>query len=152
MDKMNIGDAVRIRLEILLDQYSISKAELARRANLPSRTVENYFKGYTPSVEALFSLAKGMRVSVDWLLGDVFSAELSEAKQRATEFQPERECIVAAASEILSAYPPESGQFSYGKTTAELSNMIGVNAYQKLLYVRTALEAGASARTAGEES
>lgn len=58
------------RLEILLEQHHLSKAEMARLCGLPSRTLENYFKGHKPGVEVLLSISRGLNVPVDWLLGD----------------------------------------------------------------------------------
>ncbi len=59
----------RERLEVLRSRYDVSKAELARRSGLPPRTVENYFKGQKPSIDALLAIAEGMNVEVHWLLG-----------------------------------------------------------------------------------
>ena len=68
MDKIEIQRTIQDRLERLLETEKISKAELARRSGLPSRTVENYFKGHTPSLEALVAISEGNRIPIDALL------------------------------------------------------------------------------------
>jgi len=63
------AERFRERLEVLRSRYGFSKAEMARRAGLPPRTLENYFKKQKPSVDAVLALAEGMNVEVHWLLG-----------------------------------------------------------------------------------
>ena len=62
------SEGFRTRLEQLVEIYG-SKAEMARRAGLPARTLENYFKGHKPSPQALIALSQGLGADVDWLLG-----------------------------------------------------------------------------------
>lgn len=69
------SEGFRMRLQTLLDRYGISKAEMARRSGLPPRTVENYFKGHTPGVEALISLSRGLGIDLDWLVGEADAAK-----------------------------------------------------------------------------
>ncbi len=59
----------RERLEVLRARYGVSKAELARRTGLPARTLENYFKGQKPSVDALLAISEGTNADLDWLIG-----------------------------------------------------------------------------------
>ncbi|GHG97496.1 helix-turn-helix domain-containing protein [Pseudodonghicola xiamenensis] len=140
MGKSDVGDAIRIRLERLLELHSISKAELARRANLPSRTVENYFKGHAPSAEALFMIASGMHVPVDWLLGDLFLAMRSQ--NQSDDFDPIFECIRSAAQELLEAEPL--------LTTDELARKIATNARQKIDHIEHAYTAKAEPSADGQ--
>lgn len=62
-------DGFQARLSDLHRRHGISKAELARRADLPPRTVENYFKGQKPSVPALIRLSRALSVDVGYLIG-----------------------------------------------------------------------------------
>lgn len=71
MNNSALQSSIQRRLEIILKKKGISKAEMARRSSLPSRTVENYFKGHTPSVDALLALSAGLHMPLDWLLGDL---------------------------------------------------------------------------------
>jgi transcriptional regulator with XRE-family HTH domain len=57
------------RLEQLRDANQWSIAEMARRADLPKRSMENYFKGHKPGLDALVSMARGFAVPVDFLVG-----------------------------------------------------------------------------------
>jgi transcriptional regulator with XRE-family HTH domain len=57
------------RLEQLRDGNRWSIAEMARRADLPKRSMENYFKGHKPGLDALVSMARGFGVTVDFLVG-----------------------------------------------------------------------------------
>lgn len=59
-----------LRLEQLRDSNQWSIAEMARRAQLPKRSMENYFKGHKPGLDALLSMAKGFGVPVDFLVGN----------------------------------------------------------------------------------
>lgn len=58
------------RLEQLRDANQWSIAEMARRAGIPKRSMENYFKGHKPGLDALLSMAKGFGVPVDFLVGN----------------------------------------------------------------------------------
>ena len=64
------SEGFRHRLAVLQDRYGISKAQMARQCGLPPRTLENYFKGHKPGIEALISLSRGLRRDIDWLLGE----------------------------------------------------------------------------------
>lgn len=57
------------RLEQLRDANQWTIAEMARRAELPKRSMENYFKGHKPGLDALVSMARGFAVPVDFLVG-----------------------------------------------------------------------------------
>ena len=69
MSNVDVAAAFAERLERLRAEARISKAEMARRSGLPSRTLENYFKGHMPSVQALVAISQGLSVDIDWLLG-----------------------------------------------------------------------------------
>lgn len=56
-------------LEQLRDANQWSIAEMARQANLPKRSMENYFKGHKPGLDALVTMARGFGVTVDFLVG-----------------------------------------------------------------------------------
>ena len=64
------SEGFRQRLDLIREERGISKAEMARLCGLPPRTLENYFKGHKPGIDALMALSIGLDVSVDWLLGD----------------------------------------------------------------------------------
>jgi len=64
------SEGFRQRLDLIKEERGISKAEMARLCGLPPRTLENYFKGHKPGIDALMALSRGLDVSVDWLLGD----------------------------------------------------------------------------------
>lgn len=134
MGKLNVGDAVRSRLELLLKLNEISKAELARRCGLPSRTVENYFKGHAPSAEALFLIARGTGFSVDWLLGDL-AHHMGEPPERPNDFDPVHASIKLAAAELLGDYAPRMSHEPPSAFSDELAEKIAVNARQKLAYL-----------------
>lgn len=70
MTNSDWSDGFRSRLELLQGRYGMSKAEMARQCGLPPRTVENYFKGHKPGIEALLSLSRGLAIDLDWLLGE----------------------------------------------------------------------------------
>lgn len=53
----------------LRDAHQWSIAEMARRAGLPKRSMENYFKGHKPGLDALVSMSQGFGVTVDFLVG-----------------------------------------------------------------------------------
>ncbi len=59
------------RLDVLRVRYGFSKAEMARKSGLPTRTFENYFKGHKPGVEALIAISRGLGIDIDWLIGEV---------------------------------------------------------------------------------
>lgn len=65
----HVGAAFVRSLEQLRDANQWSIAEMARRADLPKRSMENYFKGHKPGLDALVSMAKGFGVTVDFLTG-----------------------------------------------------------------------------------
>lgn len=69
------SEGFRNRLLVLQDRYKLSKAEMARQCGLPPRTLENYFKGHKPGVEALIALSRGLCIDIDWLLGEDSSAK-----------------------------------------------------------------------------
>lgn len=56
------------RLEFLRDTNQLS-VEMARRAGLPKRSMDNYFKGQKPGYDALIAIADAFRVPIDWLAG-----------------------------------------------------------------------------------
>lgn len=56
------SEGFRHHLAVLQDRYGISKAQMARQCGLPPRTLENYFKGHKPGIEALISLSRGLRM------------------------------------------------------------------------------------------
>lgn len=82
------------RLQVLQDRFGISKAAMARKCGLPPRTMENYFKGHKPGIEALISLSRGLGIDIDWLLG-----EDSEAKNFNTDLISE--AVYNAATSLL---------------------------------------------------
>lgn len=61
-------------LEWLRDTNQWSIAEMARRAGIPKRSMENYFKGHKPGLDALVSMARGFGVTVDFLVGETKEA------------------------------------------------------------------------------
>jgi transcriptional regulator with XRE-family HTH domain len=63
------------RLEQLRDANQWSIAEMARRADLPKRSMENYFKGHKPGLDALVSMARGFGVPVDFLVGHALQSD-----------------------------------------------------------------------------
>ncbi len=138
MGKISVGDAVRVRLELLLEFHSISKAELARRCDLPSRTVENYFKGHAPSAEALFLISKGMRVPVDWLLGDLFIG-LEPTSERG-DFDPIFECVRAASEELLADYATSLQGNEPATDVSSLARKIAANSRQKMDHITAAYD------------
>ena len=81
MTNLDWSEGFRARLEVLQIRYGISKAEMARKCGLPSRTLENDFKGHKPGVEALLSISRGLGIDLDWLLG-----EAPEDKNMVTDF------------------------------------------------------------------
>ena len=52
-------------------QQRRSKAQLARKAGLPARTVENYFKDNKPSVPPLIAILQALSIDVGWLVGEM---------------------------------------------------------------------------------
>lgn len=64
------SEGFRERLQVLQDRFGMSKAAMARKCGLPPRTLENYFKGHKPGVEALLSMSRGLGIDIDWLLGE----------------------------------------------------------------------------------
>ena len=88
------SEGFRDRLQVLQDRYGISKAAMARKCGMPPRTLENYFKGHKPGVEALLSISRGLGIDIDWLLG-----EDSEAKNFNTDLVSE--AVYLAATRLL---------------------------------------------------
>lgn len=69
MAKSDDRPAIVSRLEQLRDANQWSIAEMARRAGLPRRSMENYFKGHKPGYDALVSMADAFGVPLDFLVG-----------------------------------------------------------------------------------
>lgn len=70
MSNSDWAEGFRQRLNLLHRGFGHSKAEMARKCGLPPRSLENYFKGQKPGVDALLAIARGMEVDVDWLIGE----------------------------------------------------------------------------------
>lgn len=58
------------RLNYLIEESSLSKAELARKIDISLPTLYTYINGRsTPSLETISKIAAAFDVSVDWLVG-----------------------------------------------------------------------------------
>lgn len=65
-------DDVAKKLRALQDHYGLTLQDMADRCGLPKRSLENYMrakKPQRPGLDALRSIADGLDVSVDWLIG-----------------------------------------------------------------------------------
>ncbi|WP_281825590.1 helix-turn-helix domain-containing protein [Jannaschia rubra] len=94
------------RLTDVHRRTGVSKAELARRADLPPRTVENYFKGQKPNIPALIRLSRALSVDVgyligmnpisgDWNSGAIYSASYNVLEREFLDFGNEIEGMTA---------------------------------------------------------
>lgn len=76
-------DDVARKLRALQDFYGLTLQEMADRCGLPKRSLENYIrtkKPQRPGLDALRSMADGLEVSIDWLIGrtdEAFAPEFS---------------------------------------------------------------------------
>ena len=136
MNNLDVQRNIQNRLELILEEKSISKAEMARRSKLPSRTVENYFKGHTPSVDALLSLSLGLSVPLDWLLGDL-SPDGMEIDTRfiRTVQDAAREYLDRMVKVDKSGEQVIRDGTVLGQDTNELAAKIARNAHQKFRYL-----------------
>ena len=109
------AEGFRERLGLLQTRFGFSKAEMARQCGLPARTLENYFKGHKPGVEALIALSRGLGIDIEWLLG-----EDTEAKNFNTDLVGE------AAWNGIYAYSKEMIEVSEaGKRVVEDGKILG---------------------------
>ena len=60
---------------------------MARRADMPRRTMENYFKGHKPSYDALITMADAFGVPTDFLCGlkDLEGSQSEDIIERAAK-------------------------------------------------------------------
>ena len=72
-DAANLTDVAQ-KLRSLQSHYGLTLQEMADRCALPKRSLENYMrlkKPQRPGLDALRSIADGLKVSIDWLLGRI---------------------------------------------------------------------------------
>lgn len=86
------------RLERIRDERRWSIAEMARHAGLPARTMEGYFRGHKPGLDALVAMARGFGVTLDFLAGHVEGGA-------DVPFRPEE---LALAASLMRLTPPSS--------------------------------------------
>ncbi len=73
------------RLRALQSQNGMTIAEMAETCGLPKRSLENYMNvrvPQRPGVDALIAIAKGLDVSIDWLVGLTDTPEFSHHQRR----------------------------------------------------------------------
>lgn len=62
-------DNITTRIDKLLSEWKISKAELSRKTEIPVTTIKNWINnGAIPSAEAAYKVAKYLGVTVEWLV------------------------------------------------------------------------------------
>lgn len=95
MDKREIGELFRERLELLLGRFQGSNAKFAESVGLDRSALSQLLSGRStrlPRAETLCSIAQSHGVSLDWLLG------LSQDEQLQTELKPTLEIETEAGS------------------------------------------------------
>lgn len=95
MDKREIGELFRERLESLLARFQGSNARFAESVGLDRSALSQLLSGRStrlPRAETLCSIAQRHSVSLDWLLG------LSQDEQLQTELKPTLEIETEAGS------------------------------------------------------
>lgn len=150
------SEGFRSRLELILLERGISKAEMARRCGLPARTVENYFKGHKPGIDALLALSRGLSLSVDWLLGDEdwHRSDHSELVSEAT-WQAAKEHLIDIVKDVGSGRPVIEGGKIYGSDPEAFAARIATNATQKycaLLSFRDEPQSRKTSKRTGEKA
>lgn len=73
------------RLRALQSRNGMTISEMAERCGLPKRSLENYMNlraPQRPGVDALIAIAKGLDVSIDWLVGLSETPEFSHHQRR----------------------------------------------------------------------
>lgn len=62
-------DNINTRIDKLLNEWNISKAELSRQTDIPVTTIKGWvLYGTTPSAESAYKVAKYLGVTVEWLV------------------------------------------------------------------------------------
>ena len=118
-----VSSVQRVLMEIR-DERGCSIAELARACGLHNRTMENYFKGHSPSAEAIAAISTGLGVSADRLLGLVSG--------RAGADETAKRAIKVAAQAMLDAMAGYEGRdFSIARTKIEEAVMWAVKGITK---------------------
>ncbi len=126
------------RLGILQSGEGLSKAKMARRCGLPPRTLENYFKGRKPSIDALLAISRGMAVDVDWLLGDEpESPQDDTAIVEEVAWQGAKTWLDTIVKAAAQGDPVVEGSLILGIPTAELAGKIAANISQKYRKLRS---------------
>jgi transcriptional regulator with XRE-family HTH domain len=136
MTNSDWSEGFRTRLEVLQTRYGISKAEMARKCGLPSRTLENYFKGHKPGVDALLLLSRGLGIDLDWLLG-----EAPEDKKMVTDLIGEAVYMESRAvlSEIASTRQADllkDGSDIFGQPIGKLSQQLEARAVARYIQLQ----------------
>jgi len=126
------SEGFRQRLDLIKEERGISKAEMARLCGLPPRTLENYFKGHKPGIDALMALSRGLDVSVGWLLGDEdwHRTDHADIVSQAV-WQAAREYLCDMVRDTSSGKPVIDQGKIYGSEPEAFAMRIANNATQK---------------------
>lgn len=89
------------RLNYLIEESSLSKAELARKIDISLPTLYTYINGRsTPSLETISKIAAAFDVSVDWLVGasdqrkrNLFEIDFTDPKEDAIKLLEQRKRV-----------------------------------------------------------
>lgn len=77
------------RIESLLIQNQLKRADLCRATEIPDSTIRKWIKGSVPSAEAALKIAKYFGVTIEWLL----TGESQEAFTTLVLSESEKELI-----------------------------------------------------------
>lgn len=111
---VDLNSTVVNRLNQLIEQNGISKAEMARIAGVTSQAVNNWFKRGDIGKKSAQKIAAKMGVSVDWILGESDNLSPNTPTRAAGTLTPKEKILLELFNEL-----PESERDKLLKTLEE---------------------------------
>ncbi|HDL6936520.1 TPA: helix-turn-helix domain-containing protein [Yersinia enterocolitica] len=111
---VDLNSIVVNRLNQLIEQNGISKAEMARIAGVTSQAVNNWFKRGDIGKKSAQKIAAKMGVSVDWILGESDNLSPSNPTRTESTLTPKEKILLELFNEL-----PESERDKLLKTLEE---------------------------------
>ncbi|EPV3118261.1 helix-turn-helix domain-containing protein [Yersinia alsatica] len=111
---VDLNSIVVNRLNQLIEQNGISKAEMARIAGVTSQAVNNWFKRGDIGKKSAQKIAAKMGVSVDWILGESDNLSPNNPTRAESALTPKEKILLELFNEL-----PESERDKLLKTLEE---------------------------------
>lgn len=108
------------RIDNLLTQKQLTRAELARAIDIPVTTIKSWIRGSVPSAEAAYKISQYLGVTVEWLVtgeekNDCQKIDISEEERALIDIfrhldERDKNAVITLAKSLESQYSSTSSQ------------------------------------------